>query len=105
MLVYIKITNQTYLIAPFLLFEIPTAILDLKKLYPKKSINIFFGTTFLIFRILYNLHLFFIVSEISRYYGLISICMLLVHIYWFIQWLHHKKSLQLPNRIGRPFSI
>jgi hypothetical protein len=49
--------------------------------------------------------LFFIVSEISRYYGLISICMLLVHIYWFIQWLHHKKSLQLPNRIGRPFSI
>ena len=48
LLTYIKYTDESHLIYLFLPFELPTALLDLKKLYPCTKINILFGTSFAI---------------------------------------------------------
>ncbi len=89
---YIRITKQTYLIYPFLHFEIPTAILDINKIYPNKNFNNAFGISFFIFRLAYNIYIIPFIYSISIYYSLVTILMLCVHGYWFSIWLRRFNS-------------
>lgn len=95
LLSYIRYTNQTYLVSPFLLFEIPTAILDLKKIYPAKNLNFAFGINFLFFRLAYNIYMIKYLYQISIYYSAITTLMLIVHGYWFSIWVHRHQAKNL----------
>lgn len=89
LLFYIRQTNESYLIPLLLPFEIPTFILDLKKLYKTPALNFLFGTSFVVYRVIYNIY---VIRQTPPPYKWISSLMLLLHIFWLHQWL--KKQNQ-----------
>lgn len=97
LLSYIRYTNQTYLINSFLPFEIPTALLDLRKMYRNNLLNTVFGVNFFAFRIIYNIYIVKKMYAISMYYSVISTAMLLVHSYWFYKWIQNRFQKNICN--------
>jgi len=87
---YLRINELSHLIYPFLPFEAPTMLMDMYRLHKSPLIDISFGVTFLMTRILYNTHLVYTFFKISPYYGLIVLAMLCVHISWFKRWLERR---------------
>jgi hypothetical protein len=90
LLLYLRLTNESYLIYYFLPFEIPTAILDLKKLTNAPYLSNIFGITFATFRLAYNVRVIALMPNI--YYSFITTLMLSLHIYWFSVWLTNKNK-------------
>ena len=84
LLTYLRYTNESRLIYLFLPFEIPTVILDIKKLYPSELLNIIFGIQFLVFRIFYNLYVIYVIP--IQIYKIVPTATLILHIYWFNLW-------------------
>jgi hypothetical protein len=92
LLLHLRLTNESHLIYYFLPFEIPTAILDFKKLVPVQStyLSNIFGLTFVVFRLIYNAYL--ITQMPNAYYSSITTLMLALHAYWFSIWLSNKNK-------------
>ena len=84
LLSYLRYTNESQLIYLFLPFEIPTVILDVKKLYPSELLNFAFGINFLIFRIIYNIYIIYSIP--INFYKIVPVATLLLHMYWFNLW-------------------
>lgn len=84
LLTYLRHTNESYLIYYFLPFEIPTVLLDIKRIYPSNQINATFGISFLLFRVFYNAYVINAMPHPS--YAFVTILMLNLHMFWFYQW-------------------
>jgi hypothetical protein len=99
LLLYLRKTNESQLIYYFLPFEIPTAILDLKKLIPAQSnyLSNIFGITFVAFRLIYNIQLITLMP--NPYYSGVTTLMLALHTYWFSVWL--LKIKRSSDNVGR----
>jgi|688.fasta_scaffold672855_1 hypothetical protein len=101
--------NKVNLLAFFLLQEIPTVILNVKRYYNIKNIKIdyLFGFLFLLFRIIYHLYVsYYFKDEIidNKILLFVIIVSFLLHCWWFYGWLQKyifKKSEKLvkPNKI------
>ena len=97
LLLYLRLTNESYLIYYFLPFEIPTAILDLKKLSKAPYLSNIFGVSFALFRLAYNTYIIALMP--NAYYSGITTLMLGLHIYWFSIWL--QKIKRSSDNVGR----
>lgn len=98
LLSYLRVNNISYLIYPFLPFEVPTLFMDIRKIYPTRPIDYLFGLTFFVFRIVYNFYLVGVFTQISEAYSLIITVMLAVHSFWFKTWVEKRFAIQ-NNRI------
>jgi len=83
--------NKVNLLAFFLLQEIPTVILNIKRYYNIKNINFdyLFGFLFLLFRIIYHLYISYqFKDEIidNKILLFVIIMSFLLHCYWFYGW-------------------
>lgn len=97
---YLRFSELSHLIYPFLPFEAPTMLMDINKLHKSPFADNSFGVTFFMTRILYNIQLAYTFYEISPYYGLIVFSMLCVHIAWFKRWVERRFFPEnLNNRI------
>jgi len=88
-LTYVRYTEESDLIYIFLPFEVPTLLLDLKKLYPSDSLDLAFGTFFFAFRILYNIYIIYAIP--IKPYKLMPLITLCLHSYWFKLWLQKNR--------------
>jgi len=88
LLTYLRYKDDSHLINIFLPFEIPTALQDIKKLAPSKMTDAIFGTSFLAFRVFYNIYV--ITKMPTQMYATLSGLMLVLHIYWFSQWINRS---------------
>jgi len=95
---YLRLSNISHLIYPFLPFEVPTVLMDIRKINPTHAVDYAFGGSFFIFRILYNFYLIGPFMQISYVYSIIITAMLAVHMYWFKTWLEKRFAIQ-NNRI------
>ena len=84
---YIRSTGESNLILLYLPFEIPTVFLNLNRLIKDRPFDIPFGVTFLLFRIIYNVWLLFIMAKYNIAYMALTTLMLGVHSYWYSKWL------------------
>lgn len=89
---YTMSINKLNLLAFFLLQEIPTFILNIKRYYNIKNINFdyLFGFLFLLFRIIYHLYMsYYFKDEIigNKILLFVIIVSFLLHSYWFYGWL------------------
>lgn len=92
---YVKATNQSNIIYLLLPFEIPTAFLDITHLNKGDILlDVSFGTSFFIFRIVYHVYIIHLISNYCLPYSVITSLLLLVHLYWFRGWLK-KQFLQI----------
>ncbi len=98
---YILSINKLNFFAFFMLQEIPTVILNIKRYYNIKNINIdyLFGFLFLLFRIIYHLYISYsfrnVIIESKILIFTISMSFLL-HCWWFYGWL--KKFIFKNNK-------
>jgi hypothetical protein len=99
--------NKVNLLAFFLLQEIPTVVLNIKRYYNIKNIKIdyIFGFLFLLFRIIYHLYVsYYFKDEIidNKILLFVIIMSFVLHCYWFYGWLQKyifKKSEKLVKPI------
>ena len=84
-LLVLRYTQQSNLIYLCLPFEIPTVLMNLNRMDPKKRFTLPFGTTFLFFRVLYNLYVIAAVSS-NPAHATLTTLMLAVHAHWFTIW-------------------
>jgi hypothetical protein len=98
LLKYLRVNNISYLIYPFLPFEVPTVLMDIRKIYPTPTVDYAFGGSFFLFRIIYNFYLIGAFMKISYVYSTIITAMLAVHAFWFKTWLEKRFAIQ-NNRI------
>jgi len=89
LLFYIRQTNESHLIQLLLPFEIPTLVQDLKKLYKHPSLDALFGSSFVVYRVIYNVY---VIRQTPPPYRWITSLMLVLHVFWLQQWL--KKQNQ-----------
>jgi hypothetical protein len=88
--------NKVNLLAFFLLQEIPTVVLNIKRYYNIKNIKIdyLFGFLFLLFRIIYHLYVsYYFKDDITNNKILLFVIIMsfVLHCYWFYGWI--KKFL------------
>lgn len=86
LLTYLRFTGESNLIKPFLPFEIPTAFQDIKKITPSNLTDRLFGISFFTFRIIYNVYVITLMP--NKLYASFTGLMLLLHIFWFSQWIN-----------------
>ena len=84
--------NKVNLLAFFLLQEIPTVVLNIKRYYNIKNIKIdyLFGFLFLLFRIIYHLYVsYYFKDDIidNKILLFVIIMSFVLHCYWFYGWL------------------
>jgi len=91
---YIKSVGHSNLIYLCLPFEIPTMILDINRLDIKKRFDIPFGISFVAWRLIYNMYLINLISQMNLYYMCITSLMFPIHLYWFALWLEKNKFFQ-----------
>jgi len=91
---YLRTNNHSNLIYLCLPFEIPTLILDLNRLDPQKRYNGAFAVSFVLCRIMYNIYIIILMSEISVAYQSIATAMLLMHLYWLQEWTVKQYQIQ-----------
>lgn len=84
---YVKETDQSNIIYLLLPFEIPTALLDIKRLYKDEMLDLLFGVSFLTFRIAYHIYVIFLLSLYYPPYAGVASTLLIAHLYWFRQWI------------------
>ena len=84
-------SNLIYLCLPF---EIPTLILDLNRLDPQKRYNGAFAVSFVLCRVMYNIYIITLMSELSAAYQSIATGMLLMHLYWLQEWFSKQYQIQ-----------
>jgi hypothetical protein len=85
-LLYLRYTQQSNLIYLCLPFEIPTVLMNLNRMDSEKRLTIPFGTTFLLFRLLYNLYVIAVLRT-DPLKATVATLMLTVHAHWFRIWL------------------
>jgi len=85
-LIYLRYTEQSNLIYLCLPFEIPTVLMNLNRMDPKKRLTMPFGITFLLFRVLYNLYVIAVLRT-DPLKATVAALMLTVHAHWFKIWL------------------
>ena len=85
-LLSLRYTQQSNLIYLCLPFEIPTVLMNLNRMDPKKRLTIPFGATFLLFRVLYNLYVIAVLCT-DPLKATVATMMLTVHAHWFRLWL------------------
>jgi hypothetical protein len=95
---YLRINNISNLIYPFLPFEVPTVLMDIRKINPSTEVDYVFGFSFFTFRILYNFYLIGAFMQTSYVYSSIITLMLGVHTFWFKTWVEKRFAIQ-NNRI------
>jgi hypothetical protein len=61
--------------------------LNLNRLIKDRPFDVPFGITFLLFRIIYNVWLLFIMMRYNLLYTALTALMLTVHSYWYCKWL------------------
>jgi len=84
--------NKLNFFAFFLLQEIPTVILNIKRYYSIKNINIdyLFGFLFLLFRIIYHLYISYYFKDVildNKILLFVVITSFILHSYWYYNWL------------------
>ena len=84
---YIKNVGHSNLIYLCLPFEIPTMLLDINRLDEKKRFDMSFGISFVGWRLIYNMYLIHLTSQMNVYYMCITSLMFPIHLYWFALWL------------------
>jgi hypothetical protein len=89
---YMISIDKIELLTYFLIQEIPTIVLNIKRYYNIKNVKIdnLFGITFLVFRILYHLYItYYFKDDIINNKMLLGVCILsfLLHCWWFYGWL------------------
>jgi hypothetical protein len=84
-LTYLRQTQQSNLIYLCLPFEIPTVLMNLNRFDEAKRFTLPFGTTFLLFRVLYNLYVIAAVSN-NPLHVCVATAMLAMHTHWFQLW-------------------
>ena len=95
---YLRKTNESHLIYLFLPFEIATVFQDIKKLYPNNTTDTIFICTFVTSRVLYNIY---VISELhNRAYKIVTTLMLLVHLYWLLEWIKKRCTYYSVPQIG-----
>jgi hypothetical protein len=97
-LTYVRYTDESDLIYIFLPFEVPTLLLDIKKLHPSDILDLAFGAFFFAFRILYNIYIIYVIPiEPYKLMPLITLCL---HTHWFRLWLL-KRSITIKESIPK----
>lgn len=91
---HVRATNETNIIYMLLPFEIPTLLLDLRRLYRIKLLDYTFGASFFVFRIIYNIHIITLLYQYYAPYALITATLLSLHLYWFSGWLLSLRKRQ-----------
>lgn len=91
---YLRHNNLSHFIYPFLPFEVPTMLMDIRKLYPARSVDYLFGLSFFSFRVVYNFYLIGVFTQISDIYSAIITVMLAVHVFWFKLWVEKRFAIQ-----------
>jgi hypothetical protein len=84
-------SNLIYLCLPF---EIPTLLLDLNRLDSQKRYNGAFAISFVLCRVMYNIYIIALMSELSIAYQSIATAMLLMHLYWLQEWTTKQYQIQ-----------
>jgi len=90
---YLRYNYLSHLIYPFLPFEVPTVLMDIRKINPTREVDYAFGLSFFLFRILYNFYLLAFFTQTSYAYGVIISLMLAVHISCFKTWTEKRFAL------------
>ena len=85
-LMYLRQMNHSNLIFLALPFEIPTAVLDYHRLYPAEQYALAFVSTFIGFRVLWNMYLIKLMYNYNTLYTQITCLMLTTHLYWLAEW-------------------
>ena len=105
-MIYTISINKVNLLAFFLLQEIPTVILNVKRYYNIKNINFdyLFGFLFLLFRIIYHLYIsYYFKDDIinNKILLFVVIMSFLLHSFWYYNWLK-KYFFVKKNKLDKP---
>jgi len=89
--------NNTKMFAYGCLEEIPSMILFGKRYFGihNRYIDLLFGVTFFLFRIVYHIYMIYLCSTINKFYLGLSILVFIIHSHWFYDWYqkYTKKKL------------
>jgi len=91
---YLRTHSNSNLIYLCLPFEIPTLLLDLNRLDSQKRFNGVFAVSFVLCRVIYNIYIIVLMSEISAAYQFIATSMLCIHLYWLQEWTRKQYQIQ-----------
>jgi len=91
---YLRTHSHSNLIYLCLPFEIPTLLLDLNRLDSQKRFNGVFAVSFVLCRVIYNIYIIVLMSEISAAYQFIATSMLCIHLYWLQEWTRKQYQIQ-----------
>ena len=89
---HIHVTQQSNLIYLLVPFEIPTLFLDLIHLNKDPLLDLTFGSTFIMFRIVYNIYLIHAFAIYYTPYSCALSLLLVLHIHWFRKWLQKQQA-------------
>jgi hypothetical protein len=110
---YVLSINNITLFTLFFLQELPTFVLNIKRYYDIKDINIeyLFGFLFFLFRIIYHIHICYHLQDLileNKVFSGVAALSFILHCYWFYGWFCKNikknkkiKKIKKPNKIKK----